>query len=115
MNNRSGFILLELLVSLAVFGALAVITATIAQRTILQGKGIREEKVINRYLERIRRPERFDRLDGTQEIRTKKFNNGDRWKVFEYRPDGRGETHKLPVFLPAKEDQTDTETNEPSL
>lgn len=116
MRDRSGFILFELLVSLAVFSALAVTTATIAQRTILRSQGISENEVLNRYLQRIRRPGGFERLDGMRAIQARKFGNGDKWKVFEYRPDGSEETYRLPVFLPAEENQqSDTGANESSF
>ncbi len=94
MTER-GYVLLESLVALAVFAALAVTTADVARRAFRAGEP-GEVPDLERVMDRFRPPVR----EGTdvRRINTRILPNGDRWLIYRYETRDDGGSVRVPVL-----------------
>jgi len=96
MREAGGYILLESLVGLVVFAALAVTTATVARRAFQAGAD--PSPSVDAVLERMDPPVRTGRE--VQRVGRREFPNGDRWSIYRYQPGGGRDAVLVPVFRP---------------
>lgn len=91
----NGYILLETLVALAVFSLLAVTTANVAQQAFRAGSGPAVPEM-DALVERFRPP--VPSGPDLRRIEERRFPNGDRWILYQYRPGEGAGPVRVPVF-----------------
>lgn len=100
--------MIELLVSLAIFSGLAVTTADIARRALLEARDSGARPSLKTYRRIIRSAGSRPISPGASRLREREFPGRDRWIVYGAAGEGEGGV-LMPVFRPGTENASDTE------
>lgn len=104
MKRQNGYVLIEVLVSLAVFSVLALTVADVAREVVhpAERSSITDMESLLQRLEQ--NPEQALRRHDLRQIERRTFPNGDLWVTYRYRSENGSGSRRISVLRPAEQD-----------
>lgn len=109
-SGESGYVLLEVLVSLTIFSGLVLATGGIAQNVLNQVHRQRPHRQIEKAIHVLAHPRSASSDRALTRSSRRSFDNGDRWMVYDYPTRDGNDVVRMPVLIPASSGEASPES-----